>query len=80
MNEKEAISYLSDLHPALQNFLKEINFLDSLSDCNNNCSSLNSFGKRFFHHFNSFKIIKYLNFVHPSPFPYEKIESDSIKI
>lgn len=71
MNEHDISSYLLKLHPALQSFLKEVNFMDCLKDCNNNCSNITSYKKRFFHHFNSFKIIKYLNFVHPSPFSYE---------
>ncbi len=79
-NENEIMLALSELHPALQNFLTEVNFIDSLNDCNNNCSNLNSYRKRFFHHFNSFKIIKYLNYVHPSIFSYENIEEDNSKI
>ena len=71
MSENEITPLLLQLHPALQNFLIEVNFIDSLNDCNNNCSNLNSYKKRFFHHFNSFKIIKYLNYVHPSPFSLE---------
>ena len=74
MDENEIIPLLSELHPALQNFLEENNFINSLNDCNNNCSNLNSYQKRFFHHFNSFKIIKYLNYVHTSIFSYENIE------
>jgi hypothetical protein len=70
-NENEIKALLLQLHPALQNFLTEVNFIDSLNDCNNNCSNLNSYRKRFYHHFNSFKIIKYLNYVHPSPFLFE---------
>ena len=70
-DENEITALMLQLHPALQNFLTEVNFIDSLNDCNNNCSNLNSYRKRFFHHFNSFKIIKYLNHVHPSPFSFE---------
>jgi hypothetical protein len=70
-NENEITALLLQLHPALQNFLTEVDFIDSLNDCNNNCSNLNSYRKRFFHHFNSFKIIKYLNYVHLSPFSFE---------
>jgi hypothetical protein len=80
MDENEIIPLLSELHPALQNFLEENNFINSLNDCNNNCSNLNSYQKRFFHHFNSFKIIKYLNYVHTSIFSYENIEIDNSKI
>src|SRR5690606_32349813 len=70
-SENEIALLLLNLHPALQNFLTQINFIECLNDCNNNCSNLNSYSKRFFHHFNTFKIIKYLNYVHPSPFPFE---------
>jgi hypothetical protein len=80
MDENEIIPLLSELHPALQNFLEENNFINSLNDCNNNCSNLNSYQKRFFHHFNSFKIIKYLNYVHTSIFSYKNIEIDNSKI
>ena len=73
-NEDEMVDLLTQLHPALQNFLKEVNFIDSLNDCNNNSSNLNSYTKRFFHHFNTFKIIKYLNYVHPSPFLFETLQ------
>ncbi len=79
-NENEIMLALSELHPALQNFLTEVYFIDSLKDCNNNCSNLSSYRKRFFHHFNSFKIIKYLNYVHPSPFSHENIELVNSKI
>lgn len=72
-NESEILPLLFQLHPALQNFLTEINLIEILSDCNNNCANLNSYRKRFFHHFNSFKIIKYLNYVHPTPFSFERL-------
>lgn len=62
---------LSVLHPSLQQFLHEIDFLALIRDCNDNSASLITFRKRFFHHFNAFRIIKYLNQVHPYPFPYE---------
>jgi len=35
-----------------------------INEINNNCSSPESFSKRFWHWFNMFKILKYLNFVH----------------
>jgi len=59
------------LHPSLQQFLKEIDFQVLIRDCNENSASPITFRKRFFHHFNAFRIIKYLNQVHPDPFPYE---------
>ncbi len=59
------------LHPSLQQFLKEIDFPALIRDCNENSATPVTFRKRFFHHFNAFRIIKYLNQVHPDPFLYE---------
>lgn len=59
------------LHPSLQQYLQDIDFLSLVDDCNRNSASQTTFGKRFFHHFNAFKIIKFLNQVHPHPFPFE---------
>lgn len=39
-------------------------FLDKISEINQNCSTPESFCKRFWYWFNMFKILKYLNFVH----------------
>ena len=74
-NNQEVLDMLTALHPALQRFLKETLFMDDIADCNRNCASPAAFQKRFFHHFNAFRIIKYLNAVHPEPFPLEKIMS-----
>lgn len=59
------------LHPSLQQFLKEIDFQMLVRNCDENSASPATFRKRFFHHFNAFRVIKYLNQVHPDPFPYE---------
>ncbi len=67
------ISHVSELHSILIDFLNEDKYLESLKDCNENCATLKSFVKRFFHHFNAFMIVKYLNYVHPQPFELEKI-------
>jgi glycosyltransferase involved in cell wall biosynthesis len=66
---------LTALHPSLQQFLKEIDFPALIRDCNDNSASPSTFRKRFFHHFNAFRIIKYLNRVHPDPFPYVSFAS-----
>ncbi len=77
---EEIINLISNLHTALQEFLNDTLFLESIVDCNENSASLKTFKKRFFHHFNTFKIIKYLNSVHPEPFMFEKITSVTDKI
>jgi len=69
--EKELLTMIAELDSSLVQFLQMIGFLDEVADCNRNSASLATFQKRFFHHFNAFRIIKYLNFSHPDPFPYE---------
>jgi Glycosyl transferase family 2. len=71
----EILSGLEGLHPSLTQFLQDNDFIGEVADCNKNSAALATFRKRFFHHFNAFRIIKYLNYVHPDPFPFEKISS-----
>ena len=42
-------------------FIIEINFCDELKELISNCSSIEVYRKRFFHLFNAFKILKWLN-------------------
>lgn len=55
---------LQKLPEPLNQFLKETNVVSAIGDCNRNSATLNAFRKRFFHHFNAFQIIKFLNFAH----------------
>jgi glycosyltransferase involved in cell wall biosynthesis len=55
---------LSTLPAAVEAFLKEDLFYTELADLNNNCSSVHSFRNRFYHRFNAFRILKFLNFTH----------------
>jgi len=72
--EKSTIqSSIIDLHPALHLFIEDNHILEAIEDCNRNCATIQSFQKRFFHHFNAFMIIKFLNFVHPNHFEKEPI-------
>lgn len=63
------------LHPALKKYLDEIGIVKILQDCKENTANPGSFSKRFYHHFNAFRIIKYLNQVHPRPFKPESIDA-----
>jgi hypothetical protein len=63
----EAIeSLLCDLPKYLLLFLQEDDFLWKMQEINRHTASLPNFSKRFFNYFNAFKILKYLNFVHPA--------------
>jgi len=47
-------------------FLKADDFLSKVDEISRHTASLANFRKRFFHYFNAFKIMKYMNFVHPA--------------
>jgi hypothetical protein len=53
---------LNKLPNSIASFLKHDNFWDELDELNKNCSKPETFEVRFFHKFNAFKILKYLNF------------------
>jgi glycosyltransferase involved in cell wall biosynthesis len=55
---------LRDLHPSLQEFCKNSQAVEGILELRKNCSNIKVFAKRFFHLFNAFWILKYLNYVH----------------
>lgn len=68
MKEEKFSLAFRHYHPVVADYLASVAFEEALVDCKNNCATATSFKKRFFHHFNAFKIIKYLNFAHPDYF------------
>ena len=54
-------------------FLEENSFLYKIEEINRHTVSLPNFKKRFFLYFNAFKILKYLNFVHPAYFEWADV-------
>ena len=66
--EEVLSALLEKLHISIQEFLQDNNLLAAITDCNENSASMITFEKRFFHHFDAFFIIKYLNFAHNSYF------------
>jgi hypothetical protein len=70
---------VNKLPKSISAFILHDNFEHDLLDLNQNCSSLQTFKSRFFHKFNAFKILKYLNFAHEAF--YEKCElEDQIRV
>lgn len=67
-SDKAISSLIDQLHGSVQEFLKENNALKAIKDCNENAATALTFEKRFFHHFDAFFIIKYLNFAHNNYF------------
>ena len=66
--QEVVFALVEKLHVSIQQFLKENNLLAAIADCNENSATANTFEKRFFHHFDAFTIIKYLNFAHDNYF------------
>ena len=58
-------------------FLQEDKFTGKIAEINRHTATLPSFRKRFFNYFNAFKIIKYLNFVHPGYLAFGDVESQA---
>ena len=65
---KETEKLIQDLPKPLLLFLKEDGFFQKINEINRHTASVSSFRKRYFSYFNAFKILKYLNFVHPAYF------------
>jgi len=59
---------LQNLPPHTRNFLEEERFVEKIEEINRYTGTAANFKKRFFGYFNAFKILKYLNFVHPEPY------------
>lgn len=64
---------ISRLHPAIIEFSEKSDVLSGIEDSNQNSATYPAFEKRFFHHFNAFKIIKYLNSTHQKFFQYDNL-------
>jgi len=71
--ENEIDASIGSLPEHLRLFLKEDGFLQKIGEINRHTASLVNFRKRFFLYFNAFKILKYLNFVHPAYFQWADV-------
>ena len=71
---------LSELPNSIRDFIRKDNFQTELNEINNNCSSIESFIKRFFQKFNAFKILKYLNFAHEHFYKKAKLKEQIIQL
>jgi len=55
---------LDEMPLPVHSFLKDTGFWHDLETLNRNCASLSSFVPRFYHTFNAFRILKFLNYTH----------------
>jgi hypothetical protein len=65
---EEFTIFYKSLPPGIRSFTEEQELREKMGEIKNNTSAFDSFMKRFFGWFNMFKIVKYLNFVHPGIF------------
>jgi hypothetical protein len=80
INEKDFQSFCTKLPKPVMEFLINDNFWYALKNLNDNCSNLEIFKLRFFHIFNAFKVLKYLNFVHGTFFQKSDLSDQTIKL
>lgn len=65
VSESDYNKKINPLPESVKSFLNDDHFFSQLDDLNQNCSSAEIFRKRFFHLFNAFKILKFMNYSHP---------------
>ncbi len=64
ITEEQYQKVILELPGRVRSFLLNSNFWEEVNNLSNTCSSIHSFRKRFFHIFNAFKLVKYLNYTH----------------
>lgn len=62
-------TYFGQQAEGLRAFLIQADIENCLAEVSANCASERLFVKRFFDNFNAFRVLKYLNFVHPDYYP-----------
>lgn len=73
LNEHEMFFLFLKLSKSLQQFLSENNFEEKIKEIVENSNSRETFLQRFFKWFNMFKVLKYMNYSHPTFYPFVNI-------
>ena len=72
--KQQQLTETIDIFPTpLGRFLHQSGAIDSILELQSNCSAEGIFVNRFFHRFNAFWILKYLNFVHDKDYAQESL-------
>ena len=79
-SETNYLKIIEGLSESVREFLIKENFWHELEDINKNCSSEESFRKRFFQKFNAFKILKYVHFAHNNYFEKANLNKQITKL
>lgn len=64
----------------LQDFLTVSSYSKSINELKSNCSNLQVFSKRFFHYFNAFMILKWLNYAAENGFEKKPLSTEALKL
>ncbi|MCW3788267.1 glycosyltransferase family 2 protein [Plebeiibacterium sediminum] len=64
ISEEEYQSKILELPGRVRSFLLNSSFWEEINNLSENCSNVEAFKKRFYHVFNAFKLVKYLNYTH----------------
>ncbi len=64
ISEEKYQELILELPGRVRSFLLNSGFWEEINNLSANCSSLKVFKKRFYHVFNAFKLVKYINYVH----------------
>lgn len=51
-----------------------------IAEANANCASCQQFIKRFFDHFNAFRVLKYLNYIHENQYSKMDVADESYQL
>jgi hypothetical protein len=79
--EKAGFSKIvKNLPEPVRQFIEADNFWTEIEDLNQNCSTLESFKTRFFHKFNAFKILKFMNFGHDGFYEKADLEEQFVRL
>ena len=66
MTKAELTLWIGKQPESLRSFLSEHDFENRIAEVKANSASDKQFRKRFFDNFNAFRVLKYLNYVHPA--------------
>lgn len=73
-------SQIATFHPALKEYLVEIDFVQKLSEIHSNTSTPDAYRKRFFSWFNAFMLMKYLNHASREHFPMGGVLNEALRL
>jgi predicted transcriptional regulator len=78
--ENDLQELIENLPKSVAQFLLQNDILKAVEEINTNSSNLRSFIKRFYHWFDAFRVLKYLNFAHETYYSKQDILDEANKL